>query len=400
MNPRIVLIIILSFFLGWQLGHKDTILKWNNFKPTVSIINRDVPSNVNVDFKLFWETWDLLSKNYIDKKTIDTQKLFYGSISGMVAALGDPYTVFLPPEAQKITQEELNGSFDGVGIQLGFNDVKPSRLVVISPLDGTPAKNAGIKPQDMILKIDEADTTGMSLPEAVKLIRGVKGTKVILTIFREEDSSTREYELERDTIIVKSVEVDFKKTKNGKNVAVIKLSRFGERTQDEWNEAVAKIVSQNPSAIILDVRNNPGGYLEGAVFIASEFLEGGDVVLQQNNEGEKIPFKVSRVGKLTKLPIEVLINKGSASASEIVAGALQDRKRAKLIGEKSFGKGTIQEAQSLGEGTGIHITVAKWLTPNGRWVNDTQGFEPDVKIEVDKDIKKDAQLEKALELLD
>lgn len=401
MNPRIILIVVLSFLLGWQLGHKDVILKWENYKPDVSIINRDVPSNINVDFKLFWETWDLLSKNYIDKKALDPQKLFYGSISGMVAALGDPYTVFLPPESQKITQEELNGSFDGVGIQLGFNDSKPPRLVVISPLDGTPAKNAGIKPQDLILKIDSNDTAGMSLPDAVKLIRGKKGTKVALTIFREEDSSTKEYSLERDTIIVKSVEVDFKQTKKGKNVAVIKLSRFGERTQDEWNEAVDKVVETNPSALILDVRNNPGGYLEGAVFIASEFLEGGNVVLQQNNEGQKTPFKVSRMGKLTQIPVEVLINKGSASASEIVAGALQDRKRAKLIGEKSFGKGTIQEAQNLAEGTGIHITVAKWLTPNSRWVNDTQGFEPDIKVEADKeDLTKDLQLEKALELLD
>lgn len=401
MNPKVILIIILSFLLGWQLGHKDVLVGWANYKPTVSIINRDVPKNVNVDFKLFWDTWDLLSKNYINKKALDPQKLFYGSISGMVAALGDPYTVFLPPEAQKITREELNGSFDGVGIQLGFNDAKPPRLVVIAPLEGTPAKRAGIKPQDLIVKIGDKDTTGMSLPEAVQLIRGAKGTKITLSTFREGDSAPKSYTLERDTIIVKSVEVTFKQTPKGKNVAVIKLSRFGERTKDEWNQVVSEILEQNPAGAVLDVRNNPGGYLEAAVFIASEFLEGGDVVLQENNEGEKTPFKVDRVGKLTKLPTLVLINKGSASASEIVAGALQDRKRAKLLGEKSFGKGTIQEAQDLTGGTGIHITVAKWLTPNGRWVNDTTGLEPDVKIEVDKeDQTKDSQLNKALELLD
>lgn len=409
MNPRIFLIVALSFLLGWQLGHRDVLVKWANYKPTISVINRDVPKDVNVDFKLFWETWDLLAKNYIDKKALDPQKLFYGSIQGMVASLGDPYTVFLPPESQKTTKEELNGSFDGVGIQLGFNDSKPPRLVVISPLDGAPAKKMGILPQDMIVKIDDKDTTGMSLPEAVQLIRGVKGTKVNLTIYREGETGTKSFDIVRDTIVVKSVEVSFKETKSGKNIAVIKLSRFGDRTNDEWNSVVSQIQKENPSAAILDVRNNPGGYLEGAVFIASEFLDGGNVVLQENNEGQRVSFKVNREGRLKNIPLKVLINKGSASASEIVAGALQDRKRAQLIGEKSFGKGTIQEAQDLGEGTGIHITVSKWLTPNGRWVNSTQGFEPDIKVETDLDNKsatdssgetKDIQLDKALESFD
>lgn len=403
-NPRIVLIVLLAFLFGWQLGHKDVQIRWLNFQPTVSVINKDIPKNINVDFKLFWDTWDLLSRTYLDKKSLDPQKLFYGAISGMVQAVGDPYTVFLPPDQQKSTKEELGGSFEGVGIQLGFNKDTPPRLVVITPLDGTPAKQAGIKPQDLILKIDERETVGMNLPEAVRLIRGPKGSRIALTIFRPTDTDSKTYTLTRDTIIVKSVEASFKQTTNNKNIAVIRLSRFGERTKDEWSQAVSEVAGKNPDGLVLDVRNNPGGYLEGAVFICSEFLEGGDVVLQQNNEGEKTAFKVNRTGKLTKIPMVVLINKGSASASEIVAGALQDRKRAKLVGEKSFGKGTIQEAQDLGEGTGIHITVAKWLTPNGRWVNDSGGLEPDVKIELGKDEKedstKDIQLDKALEMLE
>ena len=407
-NPKIILIVILTFLLGWQLGHRDVQVKWANYKPTVSVQNREVPKNINVDFKLFWDTWDLLSKNYIDKKALDPNKLFYGAISGMVSAVGDPYTVFLPPEQQKSTKEELNGSFDGVGIQLGFSQSQPPRLVVIAPLSGTPADRAGIKPQDLIVKIDDKDTAGMSLPDAVRLIRGIKGTKVDLTIFRDGDTDTKLYSLTRETILVKSAEVSFKETKNnGKSVALIKLSRFGDRTEDEWTQAVDQIISKNPSAVILDIRNNPGGYLEAAVFIASEFLDGGNVVLQENNEGVRVPFKVNRAGRLTKIPVVVLINKGSASASEIVAGALQDRKRARLLGEKSFGKGTIQEAQELPGGAGIHITVAKWLTPNGRWVNETSGLDPDVKIESSTKIEvgkesssKDIQLEKALELLD
>lgn len=406
-NVKLVLIVILAFLLGWQAGHRDLEIKWAIYRPTVTIKNKVPPEKINLDFQLFWDTWDLLSRSYFDKQAIDAKKLFYGAISGMVAALGDPYTVFLPPEQQKFSKDELNGSFEGVGIQLGFD--KNKRLVVMAPLSGTPAQKAGILPQDQIVKIDDKDTTNMTLPEAVNLIRGPKGSEVKLTIFREGDSDTREFDLTRDTIIVKSVEVSFKETESGKKVAVIKLSRFGERTEEEWNEGVSELLAANAEAVILDLRNNPGGFLEGAVFIGSEFLEGGDVVLQENKDKIRAPFKVNRTGRLTKLPLVALINKGSASASEIVAGALQDRKRAQLVGEKSFGKGTIQEAQELAGGTGIHITVAKWLTPNGRWVNDTQGFEPDVKIENEKqslesedgteDPVRDLQLEKALELL-
>ena len=398
-NVRLILIATLAFFLGWQLGHRDVSFSWANYKPTISIINKEPPKNINIDFKLFWDTWDLVSRQYIDKKAIDPNKLFYGSISGMVSAIGDPYTVFLPPQQQKSTTEELNGSFEGVGIELGFD--KDKRLVVMAPLQGTPAEKSGIKPKDMIVKIGEKDTNGMTLPDAVNLIRGPKGTPINLTIFRDGDTDTKTFNLTRDTIIVKSVESSFKDTPKGKKVAIIKLSRFGERTRDEWMSAVEEITSSKPDGVILDLRNNPGGYLEGAVFVGSEFLDGGDVVLQENNEGVRVPFKTDRTGRLTKIPLAVLINKGSASASEIVAGALQDRKRATLVGEKSFGKGTIQEAQELPNKTGIHITVAKWLTPNGRWVNATEGFDPDVKIEADKqDATKDPQLNKALELFD
>lgn len=399
-NLVTILVAILFFLLGWQWGHRDVLIKWQKYVPSVSVINREPPENINIDFKLFWDTWDLLSREYVDKKAIDPQKLFYGAISGMVAAVGDPYTVFLPPEAQKASKDDLNGSFEGVGMELGFNSDK--RLVIIAPLDGTPASRAGLKAQDFIVKIDKKDATNLTLPEAVKLIRGIKGTEVTLTIFREGEDEPREVKLTRDTIVVKSVILSFKETESKKKIAYLKLTRFGERTKDEWNTAVSDILSSGTVGVVLDMRNNPGGFLDGAVFIASEFLENGDVVLQENQKGDRIPYKVTRRGKILKLSLVALINKGSASASEIVAGAMQDRKRAKLVGEKSFGKGTIQEAEELPGGTGIHITTAKWLTPLGRWVNDTEGLEPDVKIEVDKkniDKDKDAQLDKALELL-
>lgn len=398
-NPKTILVILLVFLLGWQLGHRDLQVKLSNYKPSVSIVNKEPPKSINVDFRLFWDVWDLLSRSYLDKSALDPQKLFYGAISGMVAAVGDPYTVFLPPEQQKFSTEELNGSFEGVGIQLGFN--KEKRLTVIAPLDGTPAHAAGIKPEDLIIKIDGKETTNMTLPEAVNLIRGPKGTKIELTIFREDESEPRVFNLTRDSIIVKSVALSFKNTEGGKKIAVIKLSRFGERTKDEWNESIGTILSENSQAVILDLRNNPGGFLDGAVFIASEFLDSGDVVLQENSKGERTSFKVNRAGRLTNIPLVVLINKGSASASEIVAGSLQDRGRGKLIGEKSFGKGTIQEAENLAGGTGIHITVAKWLTPKGFWVNESQGLEPDFNIEGAKeDSLEDPQIDKAIELLE
>lgn len=401
-NAGMVLVVILTFILGWQLGHRDVSLKWADYHPVVNVANREPPQNINLDFKLFWQTWDLLSQKYLDKKALDPQKLYYGAIQGMVAAVGDPYTVFLPPQQQKNTQEELSGRFDGVGIELGFN--KDKRLVVMAPLSGTPADKAGIKPQDIIVKIDSKDTSSITLPEAVQLIRGPKGTKVTLTIFREGDQNTRDLSLNRDTIVVKSVEISFKQTQSGKAVAVIKLSRFGERTEAEWNDAVSQVLAKGVQGVVLDLRNNPGGYLDGAVFIASEFLDGGNVVLQEDGQGQRTAYSVNRQGKLLKLPLSVLINKGSASASEIVAGALQDRKRATLVGEKSFGKGTIQDAEDLPGGSGIHITIAKWLTPNGRWANQTNGFDPDLKVDMpaaqtDNQNHVDPQMDKALDLL-
>lgn len=412
LNAGAVIISILMFVLGWQLGHRDYVLQWKDYKPQVSVSNQ-TPTNkdVNIDFKLFWATWDLLSQKYIDKKALDPQKLYYGAIQGMVAAVGDPYTVFLPPEAQKSTKEQLGGAFQGVGIQLGYN--KEKRLVVIAPLKGTPAEKAGVKAGDMILEIDGQESSSLSLPEAVSKIRGPKGSSVKLSLLSEQDVKPHEVQLVRDTIIVKTVEFEAKTTKSGKSMAYIRLSSFGEKTREEWDEAVSQALATAPSGVVVDVRNNPGGYLEASVYVASEFLSGGDVVLQEDARGNRQSQRVDKVGKMLKLPIVVLVNKGSASASEIFAGAIQDRKRGTIIGEQSFGKGTIQTTEDLAQETGLHITTAKWLTPNGHWVHGV-GITPDIKVELtDEQIKElttingtgqstkiDPQLEKALEVLD
>ncbi len=400
-NGITILVALITFIAGWQLGHRDLQIKLADFRPEVSFSNETPSDKQNVDFKLFWQVWDLVSSEYVDKNAVDPQKMFYGAIQGMVAAVGDPYTVFLPPTEQKATQEEINGSFEGVGIQLGYD--KEKRLAVIAPLKDTPADRAGVQAGDLIVKIGDRDAAGLSLPEAVNLIRGEKGTTIALEIYHDGDAKTKTVELKRDTIIVKSVEFEEKSTPTGKKVAVIKLSRFGERTFEEWNRAVSDTLASGARVLILDLRNNPGGLLDGAVFIGSEFIRSGDIVLQENARGVKTPYKVNRQGKLLDLPMIVLINKGSASASEIVAGSIQDYQRGKLLGETSFGKGTIQESQDLPENTGIHVTTAKWLTPQGRWIHQ-KGLEPDIKVELTEeqlkqqidDDTKDFQMERAL----
>lgn len=396
-NFSLVVIIVLSFLLGWQIGHRDYSLKWKNYKPDIKVTNQQPPAGTtDIDFKLFWDTWNLVSSKYIDKKAIDPQKMYYGAIQGMVAAIGDPYTVFLPPQSQKTAKEQLGGEFDGVGMQLGYN--KDKRLVVIAPLKNTPADKSGVRAGDLILQIDGKDTTNMSLPEAVGLIRGVKGTAVTLLTFRENDGSPQELKLTRDTIVVKSVQFEEKTTVSGKKVAYIQISTFGEKTQVEWDEAVSSALASAPQGLIIDVRNNPGGFLNAAVYIASDILDGGNVVLQEDYLGNRQELSVVKVGKLLKTPLVMLINKGSASASEILSGAVQDRKRGLLVGDQSFGKGTIQTTEDLSGGTGIHITTAKWLTPDGRWIHNI-GLTPDYKVDIGTEPAKDPQLEKALELL-
>lgn len=397
-----ILIAVLAFLIGWQLGGYQLHFKTQNSVPQVTFTNQNAPQGTQtVDFSLFWNVWNLVSQEYVDKKAIDPQKMFYGAIQGMVAAVGDPYTVFLPPEQQKSISEDLGGSFEGVGMELGYD--KDKHLVVQAPLKDTPADKAGLQPGDVIVKINNKDTGNMTIVDAVNQIRGPKGTEVNLEIYHNGDDKTKQVSLKRDTIVVKSVIFSQKTTPQGKRVAYIQLTRFGERTFDEWNDAVSQALAIAPQGVVLDVRNNPGGFLDGAVFIGSEFIKSGDIVMSEDANGNRSHMPVNRAGKLLDVPLVVLINKGSASASEIVSGAIQDDKRGKLVGDQSFGKGTIQETKDLPGGTGIHITTAKWLTPLGRWIHGT-GLTPDIKIvptdEQLKDPSKDIQLDRALQELD
>ena len=409
MLRNIVMVLIFGLLtggVGYRLGYQGVNAEIKNFRPDFKIENR-VPQNPPAaDFSLFWEVWNRVTTSYVDKTKIDPQKMVWGAISGMVAGIGDPYTVFLPPKENKESKESLNGSFEGIGAQLG---VKDKKIIVVAPLDGTPAKAAGLLSGDWIIKVDGQETYNWSLPETVSKIRGQKGTKVALSILRDNETKPREFEIIRDTIIIKSVEwktVDASGSASPTgNVIYLRLSRFGEDTDRDWDRIVEEIVVEkakikNFKGIVLDLRNNPGGYLQSAVYIASEFLKQGQLVVKQdNNDGTSEDYKVTRDGKLVTVPVIVLINEGSASASEILAGALHDYKRTKLVGTKSFGKGSVQEAQDLSNGAGLHVTISKWLLPLGDWING-KGLTPDNVIELnDEQPENDLQLVEAIKLL-
>ncbi|MBI2074594.1 MAG: S41 family peptidase [Candidatus Levybacteria bacterium] len=406
---HIILIVLISGFLGYYLGVSKITFDWKNYKPHLSVISREPPASLsNVDFSTFWTVWQKIEDSYYDKKALDPQKLVNGAISGMVQSLGDPYTVYLPPVQNDNFKQGLAGQkFEGIGAELGMKD---KQIIVVAPLDGMPAKKAGIRSGDAILKVDNQPTTGWTLAQAVDKIRGPKGTTVTLTILHKGASDPTDIKIERDSIVVKSVEgflkeadkIDGIKVSNSKKqVLYIRVSQFGDNTNQEWLAVVNKLSlemngKKDIAGLVLDLRNNPGGYLTDATFIASEFLRSGPVVMEEKANGDRTTFSVTRQGVFTDLPVVVLVNKGSASASEIVAGALRDQRKIKLIGETSFGKGTIQQAEDLGGGAGLHVTIAKWLTPNGTWVNG-KGLEPDIAVAADeKDQSHDLQLEKAV----
>lgn len=400
----IILLAVAAF--GYWFGQKSVL---NPSGKITQILNKESSQAQDVDFSLFWDVWSRLERSFIDKAKIVPQQMVYGAISGMVASLGDPFTVFLPPKEQKEAKEELGGSFEGIGAQLGMKD---NRIVVVAPLKDMPAEAAGIKSGDWIVKVDGAETAGWTVPEAVNKIKGPKGTPVLLTILHEGFEKTQDISITRNTILVHSVEWDKtywkqegKYTKDDKcltcpALAYLKLTRFGDQTNSEWGKAVEEILTNlkegTVKGVILDLRSNPGGYLQGAVFIASEFIPEGKVVVQQEySDGKKETYSVMRQGKLLETPLVILVNKGSASASEIVAGTLRDYERAKLVGEKTFGKGSIQEAQDLPGGSGLHITIARWLLPKGDWING-KGVDPTVTVSLDeKNPTLDTQLEEA-----
>ncbi len=392
-NISVILLVAIFFFFGIYVGlnGKPEIEKVTNLS------NKEVGVDTTVDFEPFWKAWNLINAKSPSAKDATDQERVYGAIEGLVGSLEDPYTVFFPPEEAKAFSEEIAGNFSGVGMEVG---IKNKILTVIAPLKGTPAEKAGIKTGDQILKIDKTVTSGLSNDEAVKLIRGEKGTAVVLTIFREGLKEPKEIKIVRDTIVIPTL--DTETTKDG--IFVVRLYSFDANAANAFDQAMQNFRNSGSDKLILDLRGNPGGYLDAAVDIASWFLPGGKVVVTEDYSAEQKPkiFRSRGYNAFNnKLKFVVLIDGGSASASEIVAGALQDHKVAKLVGEQSFGKGSVQEVMELTKDTLLKITVAKWLTPNGHMIHG-KGLTPDYKVELtskDVEAKKDPQMDKAIELL-
>jgi len=384
----IVVIIFGAYGFGWAVGRGDITIG-QNFIPKVINLGS---SPKEIDFSLFWNTWDLIEQKYAGN--IDYQKMLYGAISGMVNSLGDPYTSFMTPNEAANFSDELKGVFEGIGAEIGM---KNNKLTVIAPLENSPAKKAGLLSGDQILKINDQSTEGMSLSDAVNKIRGPKGTEVTLIINREGFSQPKEYKLTREKIEVKDVTWEMKDD----NIAYIKIRSFGENSSSEFKDIVPEILTKNPKGIIVDLRDNPGGYLDSSVEISSKFIHNGVIVFEQNKNGNKKPYNATGDSQLSGFKMIVLVNKGSASASEIMAGAIKDHNRGQLVGETTYGKGSVQEVEELKGGSDLRITIAHWLTPDGNSI-DGKGITPDIEvkmIENDYNANRDPQLDKALELL-
>ncbi|MEK7541648.1 MAG: S41 family peptidase [Patescibacteria group bacterium] len=349
------------------------------------------------DFNLFWEVWSHLEDKFVDRGKINRDQMVYGAIAGLARSLKDPYTEFLPPAESKQFQEDIRGAFGGIGAEIG---IRKGILTVIAPLKGNPAEKAGIKAGDKILKVDDTATVDLALDEAVRLIRGEPGTSVRLTILRDSVERAKEYTITRDIIKVQIVSTEARPD----GIFVIKLNHFTESAAYEFRKAVQEFFNSHSKKIILDVRNNPGGFLTVAVDIASWWVPAGETVVRERHaDASEEIYRSSGYGVLAAVPTVILVNEGSASASEIVAGALRDHKAIRLVGAKTFGKGSVQEVVQLPHAASLKVTIAKWLTPKGSEI-DGKGLEPDVKVELPESPKegeegKDLIFEKGIEVL-
>ncbi|TSC93085.1 MAG: Uncharacterized protein Athens101428_746 [Candidatus Berkelbacteria bacterium Athens1014_28] len=395
-TKKIIGIVILSLFAAFLLFSGGCYFGYRfgrEFLPPSYIKNASNDQEKSIDFSLFWQTWNKVRETYIGDS--DPEKMLYGAISGMVNSLGDPYTVFLTPEESRKLSEDLSGEFEGIGAELSMKDGK---IVIVAPLSGSPAEKSGLKGKDVILEIDGETTANLTIDGAIDKIRGAAGSVVKLTIQREGNAAPLEFSITREKISVPSVKYETK-TSGSKKIAVLKISQFGDDTQELLDKFAKEIVAAKVDGIVVDLRDNPGGYLDTAISASSLFLESGKVVVIESdkNSGKK-EYKSSGETVLENLSVVILVNGGSASAAEIFAGALKDNGRAKLVGEKTFGKGSVQEIEPLLGGSSLKVTIAKWLTPSGTEINKV-GITPDFVVAASENSDADPQLDKAVELL-
>lgn len=384
----VLLCLDLIFVFGYWSGQKGN--------PT-ALVPREIAKlsagkSSNADFSTFWEAWNKLKEKSV--QNIDDQKMVQGAISGMLGSTSDPYTVYFSKQENDRFREDIGGEFSGIGIEIIEKNGLPT---VVAPLSETPAEKAGLKPADIILEVDGKKTSEIGFSETINLIRGIEGTKVKLRIQRDGVLELMDFEITRQKITVKSVEWS-EKNIDGKKIANIKIRQFGDDTDALFEAAAKDIVKSNPDGIILDLRNDPGGYLETAVNIASYFIKDGIIVTEKGRDDNTKEYRSTGKGSLEKFKVIVLVNGGSASASEILTGALKDRKNSEIIGEQTFGKGSVQELIDLSDGSAVKITVAKWFTPNGQQING-EGLAPGIEIVDDDKTENDEQLERAEQYL-
>ena len=346
-----------------------------------------------IDFSPFWKTWRLLEERFASEGELDRQKMVWGAISGMVAALDDPYTVFLPPKEQEDFSNEIKGEFGGIGAEIGM---RKGILVIIAPLEGSPAEAAGLRAGDKIIKIDDTSAAELTLDEAVHLIRGLKGTTVTLTVLSKRGEDTKDIKVMRDTIRIPTLstrDLGQARLPDGQGIFLIKLFNFNEGSVQAFRQAVREFLLSGSKKLILDLRNNPGGFLEASVDIASWFLPEGTVVAREMfADGQEQLYRSRGYGALEAIPLVILINQGSASASEIVAGALHEHRHVPLIGEKTFGKGSVQQVESVTPETSLKVTIARWLTPEGVSIS-KEGLAPDIEVVVNGEGEKQDEKE-------
>lgn len=382
------------FALGFWVGSDFRLPEIAKVKG-LDNLEKDAPALV--DFSAFWKAWNILNDKYIATKNIPTDlEKVYGAIQGLAFSFKDPYTVFFPPEEKKIFEADVRGNFEGVGMEI---DQRDGLIAVVSPLKGSPAEQAGIKAGDIILAIDGQPTEGMNVSEAVRKIRGDKGTVVVLEVMREGESTPIKIKVTRDTITIPTLET--KLLPDG--VFVISLHNFSAVSTPLFREALREFIETGVDKLVLDLRDNPGGYMEAAIEMASWFLPPGKIVVSEEGKGGEPRHFRSRGYNIfnDKLKMVILINKGSASASEILAGALREHGRATLVGERTFGKGSVQEMFKVTEDTSLKVTIARWFTPNGVSISE-EGIKPDVAVSMsaeDKKAGRDPQLEKAVKIL-
>lgn len=347
---------------------------------------------VDADFSLFWEAVQATKDKYVDTSEFDDQELVYGAIRGALATLKDPYTTFFSPSDAKKFEEDLEGVFGGIGAEIG---VRNNELLIIAPLKGNPAEEMGLKAGDKILKVNDTVTTGMAVEDAVKIIRGEPGTKVTLLIYRDGFEEAKEFEITRRVVVVPTLDYEMKEG----NVMYVRLYNFNANAPALFYEMGLAALTRGVKGMVLDLRNDPGGFLDVATHLAGWFLERGEVVVRERfRGGEEQPLLATGNAAFARLPVVVLVNEGSASASEILAGALRDARGVKLVGEKTFGKGSVQEIEYLRDGATVKVTIAEWLTPAGT-VIDGEGLTPDYTVEEGTKEGEDPQLSKALELI-